>query len=107
MTLNQLRKIALALPETSEEPHFHKISFRCRGKIFATVEAGHDVLNVMLGDAAREPLLAIHADSLESLFWGNKVMGVRLQMAAADPALVRELLQLAWREKAPKSHRPD
>ena len=30
------RKIALAFPETTEEPHFHLTSFRHKKKIFAT-----------------------------------------------------------------------
>ncbi len=32
------RKIALSLPEVIEEPHFEKISFRVRKKIFATLD---------------------------------------------------------------------
>ena len=37
MKMSQLRTFALALPETTEEPHFNYSSFRVRGKIFATV----------------------------------------------------------------------
>ena len=36
-TLAQARKIALALPEATEEAHHELTSFRVRGKIFATV----------------------------------------------------------------------
>lgn len=38
VTLNTLRKIALSFPETSEEPHFEKTSFRVKKKIFATYD---------------------------------------------------------------------
>ncbi len=31
----QIKEIALSLPETSEAPHFEKISFRVNKKIFA------------------------------------------------------------------------
>jgi hypothetical protein len=34
MTLSQVRRFALSLPETTEEPHFDRTSFRVRGKIF-------------------------------------------------------------------------
>jgi len=38
VTLATLRKIALSFPETSEEPHFEKTSFRVKKKIFATYD---------------------------------------------------------------------
>lgn len=36
MTLEEVRILALALPETTEQPHFDYTSFRVKGKIFAT-----------------------------------------------------------------------
>lgn len=39
VSLETFRKLALSFPETTEEPHFEKISFRVKGKIFATYEA--------------------------------------------------------------------
>jgi predicted DNA-binding protein (MmcQ/YjbR family) len=39
VTIDTLRKIALSLPETTEEPHFEKTSFRVKKKIFATYDA--------------------------------------------------------------------
>jgi hypothetical protein len=38
VTLDTFRKIALAFPESTEEPHFEKISFRVKKKIFATYD---------------------------------------------------------------------
>lgn len=38
VTVDELRRLALALPETKEEPHFEKISFRVNKKIFATYD---------------------------------------------------------------------
>lgn len=35
ITLDTLRHLALSLPETTEEPHFEKTSFRVKKKIFA------------------------------------------------------------------------
>lgn len=37
-TIEHLRKIAVALPEVTEEPHFEKISFRVKKKIFITYD---------------------------------------------------------------------
>ncbi len=36
--LTTFREIALSFPETNEEPHFEKPSFRIKGKIFATYD---------------------------------------------------------------------
>lgn len=37
VTINTFRKLALAFPEVTEEPHFEKTSFRTKKKIFATL----------------------------------------------------------------------
>ena len=103
MQLAEIRKIALALPEAVEAPHFHRTSFRVRGKIFATAEPGKPFLNVMLGDLARERALAMHSDCIEKLHWGSKVVGVTVDLQGADAALVADLLGDAWAQKAPKS----
>lgn len=36
--IDTLRKIALSLPDTTEQPHFEKTSFRVGKKIFATLD---------------------------------------------------------------------
>jgi predicted DNA-binding protein (MmcQ/YjbR family) len=38
VTLKKLREIALAFPETTEESHFEKTSFRVKNKIFAVYD---------------------------------------------------------------------
>ena len=38
VTIDKLREIALTFPETTEEPHFEKTSFRVKKKIFATYD---------------------------------------------------------------------
>lgn len=38
ITFDDLKKIALSFPETIEEPHFEKTSFRVKKKIFATYD---------------------------------------------------------------------
>ena len=103
MKLSAVRKVALSLPEVTEEPHFHRTSFRVRGKIIATAIPDEPYLNVMIGESAREPALAMHADRLEKLFWGKKVVGLRVDLRGASRQTVADLLKQAWREKAPKS----
>lgn len=103
MKLSEVQELALALPEAAEEPHHHRTSFRVRGKIFATADPAETFLNVMVGETEREPILDIYANCAEPLFWGKKVMGVRVNLLKATPHIVAELLKLAWSEKAPRA----
>lgn len=101
MEHSQVQKLALALPGVTEEPHHHKTSFRVRGKIFATADLSETCLNIMVGEAERDPVLDIYSHCLEALHWGKKIVGVRVNLLEATPEIVDELLKLAWREKAP------
>lgn len=38
VSLTAFRNVALSFPEATEAPHFEKISFRVKGKIFATCD---------------------------------------------------------------------
>ena len=102
MKISLVRTHALALPEATEEPHFDFISFRVRGKIFATVPPDEEYLHVFLGEEARAAALEKHCAFAEELRWGKKVLGLRISLAEASVAAVRELLGEAWRGKAPK-----
>jgi hypothetical protein len=97
-----IRAHALSLPEVSEEPHFDFISFRVRGKIFATVPPDEEYLHVFLGEEARAAALEKHCAFAEELRWGKKVLGLRISLAEASTAAVKEMLDQAWRGKAPK-----
>lgn len=103
MTLAQVRKLALALPEVSEEPHFNRTSFRIRGKVMATALPDEAFLHLMVSESVREPALAMYADWIEKLFWGEKVCGLRIELKQANADAVADLLRQSWMEKAPKS----
>ncbi len=103
MKLAQVRRIALSLPEASEEPHFQLTSFRVRGRIFATAAAEGGYLHVFVDDDQREIALHLHPEFLDKLLWGGKVRGLRVALAAARPQVVSGLLQQAWTRKAPKA----
>jgi hypothetical protein len=94
----------MALPETSEEPHFEKSSFRVKGKIFATVPEGGNQLHIFVTPDEARALIAEDPVVFEEIRWGKKVADswVRVNLAKADRTLVCELLEDAWRLKAPK-----
>lgn len=103
LKLAQVRRFALSLPEANEEPHFESSSFRIRGKIFATVPPGEKHIHVFVGDDERERALILHPEFVEKLFWGGKVVGLRVHLGAASPSVVTGLVRKAWERKAPKS----
>ena len=102
MNITQVRKYALSLPETSEEPHFHYASFRVRGKIFVTVPPEATHIHVFVSDKHREPALAVHSEYIEKLTWGDKVVGLRITLASAAQDVAKELIRHAWEGKAPR-----
>lgn len=103
MTADQARALALALPGSLEQPHFQLASFRIHGKIFAALTPDGAELRVFIKDEdARDAWLARQGEALSPLFWGARRVGLAVQLAAARPAWVRELLQLAWQERGGK-----
>lgn len=100
--VRDIRAAALDLPETSEEDHHGRPSFRVRGRIFATLpDADH--LNVMIDPMAVDGVVRHAPATAEPLLWGKEVRGVRIHIHVAEPQLVRELIRAAWRHKAPRS----
>lgn len=102
MKLERIREIALSLPRVTEEPHFDLSSFRVHGKIFATITADERHVHIFVDEEDRERAMAIEPTNLEKLWWGSKVMGLKVHYRQASPSLVNELLILAWSRKAPK-----
>jgi hypothetical protein len=96
------RRFALSLPGATEEPHFDMISFRVRGRIFATVPPDETRLHVFVDEADIDEYVAEDPAAFETLLWGQQVRGIRVLLAAASQDRVRELLTEAWRRKAPK-----
>lgn len=101
VTLAGIRAVALGLPGTTEEPHFDMISFRVRGKIFATVPPDEQHLHVFVDEAETQACVAEDPAAFEPLLWGSKPRGVRVVLAAAGQERVGELLEESWRRKAP------
>ncbi len=100
--IEQVRRIALSLPEATEEPHFDMTSFRVKGKIFATVPPDETRLHVFVDEPAAEASVAEDPAAFELLRWGQRVAGVRVRLDAAEPDRVRELLADSWRRRAPR-----
>jgi len=102
--LDTARRFALSLPETTEEPHFDMLSFRVKGKIFCTVPPGGKTLHLFAGIDEVRALVDEAPDAFEVIIWGKREVSdwLRVNLPHADAAQVKELLEDAWRAKAPK-----
>ncbi len=98
---DQVRRLALALPEVVELDHHGRPSFRVAGRIFATLwDETH--LNVMLDEAGIHTAVQAWPSVCEEFWWGKRLRAVRVDLAATHEQLARELLADAWEQKAPK-----
>ncbi|HET6362492.1 MAG TPA: MmcQ/YjbR family DNA-binding protein [Gemmatimonadota bacterium] len=101
MTLDEARAVALSLPGSTEEPHFERISFRVHGKIFATAAPPGGPLHVFVDEHAVGVAVGMDPEAFEKLHWG-KLVGVAVDLARAEPEIVRDLLEESWRRRATK-----
>ena len=101
VNVKQVRRLALSLPEASEEPHFHLASFRVKRKIFATLAPDGSYLNVFVDDTLREVMVAVDPKAYETLWWGKNAY-LHVHVGAAKAKDVKALLQASWERKAPK-----
>jgi hypothetical protein len=102
MRFERVRRFAVSLPDAVETPHFERTSFRVRGKIFATATADRRSLNVFVPEPEIRASAAGDPSVFHELRWGDRLVGLTIELARADPDEVFELLTEAWRGKAPK-----
>jgi hypothetical protein len=93
------RALALSLPGAIEQDHHGRPSFRVRGKIFATLWSP-SALNVMVGDELIRAAVESEPATCAPRYWGKRLAAVQVDLALADPELVRDLLQAAWSRRA-------
>ena len=102
VSLAAARRMALALPEATEEPHHDMSSSRVNKKIFATVP-DNTHLHVMVDEDETAMAVAECPSGCEELWWGKRLSGVRVDLTQVDRELLTELLTESWRRRAPKA----
>lgn len=100
-TVAQLRKAAMALPETEEGTHFRMTAFTVRGKGFASVTKD-GVVQLAMADEDVERALA-RFPSAERLTRQGKPIGLRVPLDAVNGMELNSLVEKSWLSKAPKS----
>ena len=98
VSIDEARRLALALPETVEQDHHGRPSFRVSGRIFATLwDPEH--MNVMLDEPGIHTAVQGHPDVCAEVIWGKRLAAVRVTLPGVDPALLGDLLADAWEGK--------
>jgi hypothetical protein len=109
-TPDDVRELAVALPEVEEETHFRLPSFTVHGKGFVVVEKGDDSVLLSVDRATAEDAAAEEPDVFEVVWRKPSIfVGVRVDLAGVGRERLGELVRLAWQHKAPqrlvKAHR--
>ena len=101
-TLNQndIRALALALPDAREGSHMGHPDFRVRNKIFATLHPDGCTANFRAAPANLDALVAADPKTYRAV-WGGKYLAVDLQRVQVDA--VRTIVADAWCLTAPKT----
>ena len=101
--MKKIKDICLSFPETKEEPHFHKTSFRVRKKIFATLDQQKQELVVKLSLIDQ----SVFSDMLPGIIsavpggWGKKGWTI-IQLKEINQEALLDVLKTAYKEVAPK-----
>jgi predicted DNA-binding protein (MmcQ/YjbR family) len=103
ITIDTLRKLALSFPETTEEPHFEKTSFRIKKKIFATYDDQLKQTCVKLSEMDQDVVsstdrVVIHPVENK---WGKKGWTI-IDMKKVHRDFLVDALTAAYCEVAPK-----
>ena len=105
ITLDDLRRWAAGLPEVEEVTHFGQPSFKVRGKPFAGIEKGGKTAVFSVSQEEAAAAVASDGGAYEEVWRtaGTKIfVGLRVDLATVSPERVGQLMQRAWRNKAPK-----
>lgn len=104
MTADDIRALALSLPEAQELPHFDRASFRVRGKIFCTLTPDGERVMVKLPVEIKAAVREAHPSACLPLPGAWDRGGATLLSVADMPEdVLADLVRLAWRQVAPQS----
>ncbi len=103
--ITEIRRYAMALPEVSEAQHFKLPAFKVREKVFVVIQKGSTHAIVSVDETQAKEAAASEPQAYEVLrrSSGRIFVGVRVDLAKASGARFKELVEQAWRHKAPRS----
>ncbi len=100
---DDVRRVALSLPETSEKPYNHLPGFRVKSNLFARIHEQPEVMMIGCADLEeKEELMAAQPDTFFSTKHYDGYPAVLVRLPTIGVAELTELLVEAWRRSAPK-----
>jgi hypothetical protein len=102
LTEDDVRRIALSLPEAEERETWGETTFRVRDKIFAMMAHGGDAVSVKTSIAEQSELLTLDPASFKPAAYTGRFGWVSVNLATVDPGLMEQVITGAWRRTAPK-----
>lgn len=97
ISLEQLRDLALSLPDSSEQPHFEKISFRVKKKIFLTYSQKEQTAVVKLSPSDQLTYTADASIDPVNNKWGQQGWTV-IDLAQVHPELFEAAVRASYAE---------
>jgi hypothetical protein len=101
LTVEDVRRAALDLPQAEETTHFRMVSFAVNKKNFAVVQNELSALALMSEPEAGQ-CIAQAPDVYEPVTRFDKLIGVRIHLDRASVAQLESAVAQAWRCKAPR-----
>ena len=102
VTIEQARKMALALPETEEKSHFHLAGFWIRNKIFATIHTDKNYVMVKLSSIDQSVFCSYNKEVIFPVpgGWG-KHGATFINLKKVRKSMFHDALITAWKCTAP------
>ena len=98
VSIKDFREMALSLPDTLEEPHFHLASFRVKKKIFATLGEKEDRAMIKLPPNDQSVFCAYNKSIFSPVpgTWGLRG-STFVNLAQANKKILKEALAVAYK----------
>ena len=105
-TEDDVRRLALALPEVVEKPSYGTPGFRVRDRLFARIHQDGGVLVLWTADMVeKESFIDSEPDVFFTTPHYDGYAHVLVRLDRVDAARLAELLRLAWEVRAPPALR--
>ena len=103
VSIHTFRELALSFPETTEDPHFEKTSFRVKKKIFATYDRQNKIACVKLSEIDQDVFSSSPGGVIYPVDnkWGKQGWTL-IEMSKVRKDLFIDALTTAYCEVAPK-----
>ena len=103
ISIETFRKMALSFPETLEQPHLAKTSFRIKKKIFATLSVDEKIAVLKLSVIDQSVFCSIDSTMIAPVTggWGRQGW-TKVELSKIKKAVLQDALSCAYNEVAPK-----